>query len=230
MEVNSLSNQLSLLELNPLLLIFAFLAMALLPLALLAMTSFLKITIVLGMIRSALGAGQIPSASVTTLLALILTGYVMSPVALEVGDRLKKHTGSEFQQLKVEQMIEIGFDSLRPWQQFLLKHSGEEEQQLFRQLQPEGAEEIQGVHQWSWLIPAFVLTELREAFVIGFMLYLPFLAVDLIVANLLVGLGMVMVSPATISIPLKIFLFVASDAWLLLTRSLVLGYWPVGAP
>lgn len=220
--------QLTAWEMSPLAVAGAFGLMAMLPLALLGMTAFLKLSVVLAFLRTALGAGQIPSASVSSLLALVLTVYIMAPVGAETWQRVTAG-GLAGSPLDTDRYAEV----LAPWQEFLEAHSGAREQALFRKLYKERLHHASQANDESvfseeirlgWLVPAFVLTELREAFLIGFCIYLPFLAVDLIVASLLVGLGMVMVSPAMISLPLKVLLFVGAEGWLLLSESLLRGY------
>ena len=255
---------------NPLLLTLLFSATALIPFLLLSVTSFVKISVVLNVLRSAVGAGQFPSAALVTVISLVLTLHIMAPVAREslhlssevwarqlpstdrktvAGNSGGEHTVSL---PIIAAVVEAGSIPLRD---FLQKHSRWEERTFFalltfenkdrpaaeqQQLRlPEAARlcqpgapapagsgpncQVPG-ESFFTLMPAFVLSELRQAFAIGFLIYLPFLVVDLVVANILVGMGMMMVSPATISLPLKLMLFVAADGWFLLCRSLVLAY------
>ena len=202
---------------SPLILICLVLVTALVPIALMATTCMLKLSVVFMILRSALGAGQIPSAPIATLLSIVLTWYIMSPVA-----------NSVFQKLEVsrQQNPSIQFEELAtildPLSRFMKKHTGEREQKFFSELSSK--QESMMPVQLAEIIPAFVVSQLREALLIGCAIFVPFLVIDLVVANILVGLGMVMVSPMQIALPLKLLLFTVCDGWLLLTRSLILSY------
>ena len=218
-------------ETNPLSIVVLLAGMALIPFLVLGMTSFLKLTVVFSILRNALGAGQVPSATISTLLALVLSGFIMAPTALEIAENFQRESEQGFpisdskaKNTRVKDALQSVSVVVAPLRTFLKVHSGTREAIFFRDLYAARLGKNDGGDSFAWLIPAFVLTELREAFVIGLTIYVPFLAVDLIVANILVGLGMVMVSPSTISLPLKILLFVSTDAWLLLVESLIAGY------
>jgi type III secretion protein R len=218
---------------RPLLLIIAMAALSLLPFVLLLMTSFVKIAVVLSVLKSALGTPQIPPAQVVTGLALILTIYVMAPTgermyrAVEplVGraagaDVLSGHT--------VEALAAAADKAKEPLRDFLLKHATAKDRGVFHglALRMRTAGERAGVSDRDFLVvvPAFLTSELRRAFEIGFLLFLPFLVVDMVIANLLLALGMHMLSPTTVSLPFKLLLFVLADGWQLLLRGLVESY------
>ncbi|EJN03653.1 type III secretion system export apparatus subunit SctR [Phyllobacterium sp. YR531] len=197
----------------------------LIPLAVVTMTGFLKISIVLFLIRNALGIQQSPPNLVLYGIALILTVYVTTPLV-----------GEMYRILEAQQVDTQSMDSMRaaaealrpPLQAHLSKFTNENERQFFLQAtenvwSPEARADLKP-DSLLVLIPAFVSSELTRAFEIGFLLYLPFLVIDLIVSNVLMAMGMMMVSPTLISIPLKIFLFVAVDGWSRLMHGLILSY------
>ncbi len=199
-------------------------ALSLVPFAAVMLTSFSKMSIVLSLFRSALGSQQAPPSVVLTGLAAVLSGYVMAPIAAEVLERARalpasigesRSWGPEF--------AHVG----EPLRAFLLKHAAPEERRRFvdlgLELRGPGAQGLLDT-DLGVVIPAFVLTELREAFQLGFVVFLPFLVVDMVIANILLALGMQTLSPTQVSLPLKLLLFVAADGWGLLARGLVLGY------
>jgi type III secretion protein R len=199
--------------------------MSLLPFAVLMLTSFSKIAVVLSLARSAMGTQQAPPTIVLTGLAAVLTGHIMTPVMermYDVGQAVYQDVGTG------AQMISAAARVTEPLRTFLVKHGGAEERARFldlaRELRP--PEEADQVHEEDLfvLIPAFVITELKEAFQIGFLVFLPFLVLDMVVANVLLALGMQSLSPSQVSLPFKILLFVAVDGWSLLARGLILGY------
>lgn len=207
---------------QPLFTLGVFLLLAVLPFLILSVTSFMKLSVVFGILRNAIGAQQVPSSAITSLLAFVLTLHVMAPVGGEM-----KSAWQEGQGLAVRDLGELQLSDLQrmgeklkvataPLLKFLEKHSRQKERAFFSQL-AEG-------ESFFTLLPAFIISELTEAFAIGFAIFLPFLILDLVVANILVGLGMVMVTPAVVSLPFKIILFVLVDGWFLLCRGLVLGY------
>jgi type III secretion protein R len=199
--------------------------MSLLPFAVLMLTSFSKIAVVLSLARSALGTQQAPPTIVLTGLAAVLTGHIMAPVMermYDVGQAVYQDVGSG------AQIISAAGRVTEPLRAFLVKHGSPEERARFldlaRELRP--PEEADQVHEEDLfvVIPAFVITELTEAFQIGFLVFLPFLVLDMVVANILLALGMQSLSPSQVSLPFKILLFVAVDGWALLARGLILGY------
>jgi type III secretion protein R len=197
----------------------------LLPLAVVTMTGFLKISVVLFLLRNALGVQQIPPNLVLYGIALVLTVYVTSPLISEMSGRLQEG------QVQLQTAEDVGRAAelvKGPLRQHLLRFTQEEERQFFLEgtdrLWPEAARKNARHDDLSILVPAFVASELTRAFEIGFLLYLPFLIIDIVVANVLMTLGMIMVSPILISIPLKLLLFVAIDGWSRLMHGLVLSY------
>ena len=199
--------------------------MSLLPFAVLMLTSFSKIAVVLSLARSAMGTQQAPPTIVLTGLAAVLTGHIMAPVMermYDVGQAVYQDVGSG------AQIISAAGQVTEPLRTFLVKHGGAEERARFldlaRELRP--PEEAEQVHEDDLfvIIPAFVITELKEAFQIGFLVFLPFLVLDMVIANILLALGMQSLSPSQVSLPFKILLFVAVDGWSLLARGLILGY------
>jgi len=199
--------------------------MALVPFAVLMLTSFSKIAVVLSLARSALGTQQAPPSMVLTGLAAVLTAHIMAPVAEAMylaGTRADAgfETGA--------QLISTAEQVADPLRTFLVKHSSPDERARFadlaRELRPlDQADQVSEL-DLAVVLPAFVITELKEAFQIGFLIFLPFLVVDMVIANILLALGMQSLSPSQVSLPFKILLFVAVDGWALLSRGLVLGY------
>lgn len=213
------------LETGPLSLMLLLAGMALVPFAVVMLTSFSKILVVLSLARSALGAQQAPPTVVLTGLAAVLSMVVMAPVlermhrALEV-PAVARLDGSGW--------IRVAERMADPLRTFLLKHGSAEERGRFVDLARElrAPEEAVQVNDGDWfvVIPAFVVTELKEAFQLGFIVFLPFVVLDMVVANVLLALGMQTLSPTQLSLPFKILLFVSVDGWALLARGLLLGY------
>ncbi|MCP3162655.1 type III secretion system export apparatus subunit SctR [Myxococcus qinghaiensis] len=201
--------------------------MSLLPFAVLMLTSFSKIAVVLSLARSAMGTQQAPPTLVLTGLAAVLTGHIMASVM----ERTYDAGQLAYQELEAGSGVKILDAAARvaePLRAFLVKHGSPEERARFvdlaRELRP--PEEMDAVKETDLfvIIPAFVLTELKEAFQIGFLVFLPFLVLDMVIANVLLALGMQTLSPSQVSLPFKILLFVAVDGWSLLARGLILGY------
>ena len=209
----------------PLPLLGVLAVMALAPFAVVMLTSFSKIAIVLAMLRSALGTQQAPPTIVLTGLAAVLTAHIMAPVA-ELTARAAESAG------EWEMTSRALIDNLKitgqPLKDFLVRHGSPDERARFvslgRELRGDASADPVSEDDLTVIIPAFVLTELKEAFVIAFMLFLPFLLLDMVVANVLLALGMQSLSPTQVSLPFKVLLFVAVDGWGLLARGLVLGY------
>jgi len=214
---------------SPALVVLTVISLALAPFVAVMVTSFTKIVVVLSLLRNALGLQQTPPNVVINGLAIVLSVYVMFPVILAIGDsaNLGELDFAE-QQLTLDRMVNI-FDAGRePLREFLLQHSSESERSFFaesakRLLPPERAEQI-SAQDFIVVIPAFTVSELTTAFQIGFLIFLPFLIIDLIVSNILLALGMMMLSPTTISLPFKLLLFVLIDGWSKLIHGLVLTY------
>lgn len=218
---------------KPVLIVIALVALALVPILLTMITSFVKIAVVLALIRNALGTQQIPPNQVITGLAMILTLYIMIPVGMEMYEKTNSviQTASSqgfFSQATVG-LLKEGLDKGKePMRAFLMKHAHEKERSMFFNLakkmrKPADRESIKP-EDFQILIPAFVISELSEAFQIGFVIFLPFLVIDMVVANVLLSLGMFQLSPITVSLPFKLLLFVLVDGWYLIARGLILGY------
>ena len=216
---------------NPLSLIALMAALALLPFLLMMVTSFIKVAVVLSLLRTAIGAQQVPPNQVITGLAIILSVYIMAPVGMqtyEIMEPVVAEVESGQQELDYTMVASVAGDAAQPIKGFLLKHADESERQLLYELAmqirtPEQQRDL-AADDMIVAIPAFVLTELKEAFIIGFLLFVPFLIVDLVVANILLSLGMHMLSPTTVSLPFKLLLFVLVDGWYLVVKGLILGY------
>ena len=192
---------------------------ALIPAALLATTSFVRIVVVLSFLRNALGTQNMPPTQVLMALSLFLTMAIMAPV----GNDLYKNALSPYMDgtMAADAAFETGSKPLRT---FMLKQTRKADLALFYNIshadKPRNAE---GVHM-HLLVPAFMISELRTAFEMGFILYMPFLLIDLVVASVLMAMGMVMVPPAMIGLPIKIMLFVLADGWNVLVNSLVRSF------
>jgi type III secretion protein R len=216
---------------RPLVLLIALGAMALLPFVLLMVTSFVKISVVLSIVRSALGTQQIPPTQVITGLAIILTVYIMAPVGTDMyrqaGD-LAHVQGDLLSVKSANVLIDAARRSGEPLRAFLVKHSTIKDRTMFftiaRRMRPEADRADVGDQDFMVLVPAFVISELKQAFQIGFILFVPFIVIDMVVANILLALGMHMLAPSTVSLPFKLLLFVLVDGWYLITKGLVLGY------
>lgn len=214
---------------DPLLLITVLIGVGLLPFVALSVTAFTKIVVVLGLVRQALGVQQIPPNMVLNGIAMILSAFIMAPIATGAYDTLSpsfsqsKQFGRSFGDMPV-----IAKAVADPLKKFLTKHSDRKYRLFFvgatAQLWPEEAARKASEDDLLVLIPSFTLTELTEAFQIGFLLYLAFIAVDLVIGTVLMALGMQMVSPNIVSIPFKLMLFVAVDGWTHLIQGLVLTY------
>jgi len=193
-------------------------ALALLPLVLMSITSFAKIAVVLSILKNALGASDIPSTAVVTALSLALSVFVMAPVATEVQAKLLALGGSS--KLSAETVLA---STAEPVRAFLAKNAGERETKLFVDLAKE-KKMLLTKTDLSVLWPSFAITELKRAFEVGFLVFVPFLIVDLVVASVLLALGLSGLTPAAVALPFKILLFVSVDGFMLLSRALVLGY------
>ncbi len=206
-------------------LIIIILAIGLLPFVAMVVSSYAKIVVVLSLLRNALGIQQIPPNMVLNGIAVLVSCYVMAPIAFSAMQNLQTQTRAPQAAVAVLQ----GFQAARePFRQFLIKHSREQEKSFFlrsaaavwpaeaaRQLKPDDL---------IVLAPAFTLTELTDAFKIGFLLYIAFALIDIIIANILMAMGLNQVNPVNISIPFKLLLFVVMDGWSTLIHGLVLTY------
>jgi type III secretion protein R len=210
---------------DPIVLTLSLGLLALVPLVFVSTTSFLKISIVLSLVRNALGVQQAPPNIVLYALAIMLTVFIMAPIGYEVGDAVQAEPNPT---ANSSSLIAAAKRGAEPMRKFLLANSKNEQRDFFmaqakRIWPPKMADEVRP-NDLLILVPAFVVTELTAAFEIGFLLFLPFIVIDLVVSNILMAMGMMMVSPATITLPLKLFLFVMVDGWSRLLHGMVLTY------
>ena len=195
-------------------------ALSFIPALLLMMTSFTRIIIVLSLLRQAMGTMQAPPNQVLVGLALFLTLFVMGPTF----DQVYSKAWVPFSEDKIgfAQMMEEGG---KPMREFMLKQTREKDLAFFIEISQSPAPSTPAEVSMKTLIPAFVISELKTAFQIGFMVFIPFLIIDLVVASILMAMGMMMVSPVIISLPFKLMLFVLVDGWTLLMGSLVRSFY-----
>ena len=188
------------------------------PFVLVMTTSFVRIVVVLSLVRSAIGASSLPPNAVLTGLALVLTFVVMTPTIERIShDALDPYSRGEIGQAA---MLARAFEPLRA---FMLRQTHEKDLALFARIAHE-PERSAAQATPAVLLPAFVVGELRSAFAIGFALYLPFVAIDLAVASILMGLGMFMLSPPIVSLPCKLLLFVSVDGWALVCSGVITSF------
>src|SRR5262245_56486822 len=200
-------------------------AVALIPIAVATMTAFLKISIVLFIVRNALGLQQSPPGLVLYGIALILTLYVTTPLAADIYGRLSAQPPDL---RSAAGLTETARAVRTPVRADLMRFTHESERKFFMsattRVWPESARADLKDDDLIVLMPAFISSELTRAFEIGFLIYLPFLIIDLVVSNVLMAMGMIMVSPTLISVPLKLLLFVAVEGWSRLLHGLILSY------
>lgn len=210
---------------DPITLAIALALMALLPTLVVVTTSFLKIAVVMMLVRNALGVQQMPPNIALYGMSLILTAYIMAPI----GHKIYDATLAQPANLRsVEALVSGVRKGAEPLRGFMERNSKPEQRDFFvrtaqRLWGPELSADVKGT-DFLVLMPAFLVSELTAAFQIGFLLYLPFVVIDLIISNILLAMGMMMVSPVTISLPLKLFLFVMVDGWSRLIQGLILTY------
>jgi flagellar biosynthetic protein FliP len=201
---------------GPLRVVVLLTLLALLPAAVIAMTSFTRTIIVLSMLRHAFGMQDTPPNMVLVSLALFLTLFTMSPAIEQINAR--GYQPLQRGELSVQAAIEAGVQPLR---EFMIRQTREKDLELIlnvaRAPVPDSVEQVRTIQ----LVPAFLLSELKTAFQIGFVIFLPFLLLDLVVASILMAMGMLMVPPTIISLPLKILMFVLIDGWGLTVRALL---------
>ena len=212
-------------QFDPIVLAFTLALLALFPMAVVVTTTFLKLAVVLSLVRNALGVQQIPPNVALYSLALILTLYIMAPVGARMAEVFRSEPNAT---KNLEGLITAVQKGAEPLRGFLVKNSKTDHRDFFvrtakRLWTEEMARDVKH-DDFLVVIPAFVVTELTSAFQIGFLLYLPFVVIDLVISNILLAMGMMMVSPVTISLPLKLFLFVLVDGWTRLIQGLVLSY------
>lgn len=220
------------LGINPLYLIVGLASLGLAPFLLMMVTSYVKIVVVTSLIRNALGVQQVPPAMVMNGLAIILTVFIMAPMAGDTFDLLQKQTFSKSP--TPSELLHIADSISPPLRQFLSTNTDPAVLNTFmntaKRLWPAKRHENITKDNLFILIPSFAITELTRSFQIGFLLYLPFVAIDLIISNILLAMGMMMVSPMTISLPFKLLLFVTLDGWLKISQGLLLSYQPAHPP
>lgn len=222
---------------NPISLALVLALLALVPLTVVMTTSFLKIAVVLTLVRNALGIQQVPPNMALYGLALILSAYVMGPVVMQIGEELRARPAAQAPGApapgaqapdQMNDIIDAVLRGAEPVRGFMMKNSRPEQRDFFlrtaRTMWGDVAARNLKEDDILVLVPAFLVSELSAAFQVGFLLYLPFVIIDLIVSNILLAMGMMMVSPVTISMPLKLFLFVMVDGWTRLIQGLVLSY------
>jgi len=195
-------------------------AVTLLPAALLMMTAFTRIVIVLAIVRQAIGAGQTPPNQVMVGLALFLTLFVMSPVI----DRIKVEAVNPYMAGTVDSSVALD-RGLAPLKAFMLEQTRETDIATFVRISGGKGYDSPKDVPLLVLVPAFMTSELKTAFQIGFVLFIPFVIIDLVVASVLMSMGMMMLSPVLISLPFKIMLFVLVDGWALLMGSLASSFY-----
>ncbi len=259
---------------NPIVMVIVLGALALAPFIVVMLTSFVKISVVLSIVRNALGTQQVPPNQIITGLAFVLTIFVMVPVVRQMYDTAGAVTNSKdiFSEASVKTLFDASKKAKEPLRHFLSKHAQPKDRELFMDLavrleysaaektpssspapasgQSGGAPATAAPAQASIaptaapsaqtqssapinrpdkddfqvLIPAFVTSQLKEAFEVGFLIFVPFIVVDMVVANILLAMGMQQLSPTVISLPFKLLLFVVVDGWFLIVRGLVLSY------
>lgn len=199
----------------------------LLPFIAILTTSFVKLVVVIHLLRNAIGIQQVPPNMVLNGIALILTVFIMAPVALEMRDTFQSEGVAldDYKNPKYKDMLE---KSASPLVGFLKKNSTPDDKSFFikttKKIWPKKYSDKVSRDDLIILIPAFVISELTSAFKIGFLISIPFIIIDMIIANILLSLGMMMMSPITVSIPFKLLLFVLVEGWQGLLQGLILSY------
>ena len=197
---------------------------AIIPTILLMMTCFGRIVIVLSFLRNALGLQQTPPNQVLVGLALAITFFVMSPVFVQINNvALQPYNAGT---INTTQFVDLASSPIKEW---MLKQTTTEDVDLFKTLSVQaGQTEVANLTAQNLpltvVVPAFVISELKRAFIIGFLIYIPFLLIDMIVASVLMSMGMIMLPPVMISLPFKLMLFVVVDGWGLLVKTLIMTY------
>jgi flagellar biosynthetic protein FliP len=204
---------------TPVTVIIALSLLSLLPAILLTCTSFTKVLVVLGLTRNALGLQQIPPNQVLAGLALFLSLFIMAPVLSQMNDEgIQPY-------LDGDKTASMAYDDgVEPLRDFMLDQTGDDELRLLTNVAgrdlPENRDEV----SMATLVPSFVLSELKQAFIIGFIIFIPFLVIDIVISGALMALGMMMMPPVMVSLPFKLLLFVLVDGWGLVITSVVSSY------
>lgn len=249
---------------NPVVMVIVLGTLSLAPFILIMLTSFVKISVVLSILRNALGTQSVPPSQVITGLAFVLSIFIMTPVAREMYREAGKvpDTRDIFSEASVKTLFDAVGRGREPLRHFLARHAHAEDRILFIRLAqrledneteqearltqpsrseaagsaaehappqtpptaPAPAKTMLGKDDFQVLIPAFVTSQLKEAFEVGFLVFIPFVIIDMVIANILLAMGMSMLSPSVISLPFKLLLFVLVDGWFLIIRGLVLSY------
>ena len=215
--------------LSPEALLLVSLGIGIVPLMIAIGTCYLKFSIVLSLLRSGFGTQSAPTTSMVMALSMVMSLVVMQPVISKTGEVFADIPLAELSKGKVGEIVRQGESLMLPWRAFLTEHSGERELQTMSRLTHASDEKV-GEDVGSKephivaVLAAFVLSEIKKGFLIAFILLIPFFVIDLVVGNILVALGLTMMSPSTVSLPLKLLLFVSSDGWLLLSKSLISAY------
>lgn len=204
---------------NSLQIMFLLTVLTLAPSILIMMTSFTRILIVLSFLRQAIGVQQTPSSQILIGLTLFLTLFLMSPVWTEINNKaLQPFLEQEITQEDAWEQAQM------PVKQFMLKQVREKDLELFVNLSPSNVSVTRDDIQLQVVAPAFIISELKTAFQIGFLIYIPFLILDMVVASILLSMGMIMVPPALVALPFKLMLFVMVDGWHLVVGSLMKSF------
>jgi len=189
------------------------------PTILMTATSFTRIVVVMHFLRQGLGTQQTPSNQVLISLSLVLTFFIMAPTAREINATVLQPL--QRNELTTDQALDR---TSAPMKVFMLRHTRKKDLSLFLKIAKAPAPKTKADVPMECLLPAFLISELKTAFEIGFMIFLPFLVVDMVVASILLSMGMMMLPPVVISLPFKVLLFVLVDGWYLIVGSLVRGY------
>jgi len=200
-------------------LLFLLTILSIAPAILIMMTSFTRIIIVLSFLRNAIATQQTPPTQIIIGLALFLTFFIMSPIAGEINQNaIRPYLAEEITEAEA---LSIG---MKPLREFMFRQTREKDLALFIEISNiEVPKELEDIPTTT-LIPAFIISELKTAFQLGFILFIPFIVIDMVVASTLMSMGMMMLPPAMISLPFKLLLFIMVDGWNILVRSLILGF------
>jgi len=193
--------------------------LSLAPTILMTATSFTRIVVVMHFLRQGLGTQQTPSNQVLISLSLVLTFFIMAPTAREINTTVLQPL--QRNELTTDQALDR---TAAPMKVFMLRHTRKKDLALFLRIAKAPAPKTKADVPMECLLPAFLISELKTAFEIGFMIFLPFLVLDMVVASILLSMGMMMLPPVVISLPFKVLLFVLVDGWYLIVGSLVKGY------
>ncbi len=211
---------------SPMNLVIIMVLLGLLPFALTLATSYIKVIVVTFLIRNALGVQQVPPSMVLSGLAMILSVFIMAPVGYD-SYKLLQNENLEAN-FTPNQFLTVVGNASDPLKKFLINNTDRRITNSFTQVAkriwPEEIKESIPADSFVFVVPSFVISELTKSFQIGFLLYLPFIVIDLIISNILLAMGMMMVSPMTISLPFKLMLFVSLDGWLKISQGLLLSY------